>query len=111
MFCLILDEKMRKAFKIVTDQSIALRNWQKIAEALGLSQDNITEIETNFTGTLREQCRQSLILWKNMKGKRATRKVLSRILKNLKIMDAAGKFATGITMETSIHSESIEHEE
>ena len=81
---------MRKAFKIVTDQSIAQRNWQKIAEELGLPQDNISEIETNYSGSLREQCRQSLMSWKKMKGRRATRKTLSRVLKNLKIVDAAG---------------------
>ena len=81
---------MRKAFKIVTDQSIALQNWQKIAEQLGLLQDQITETETNFSGP-REQCRQALLMWRNVKGTKATRKVLSRVLRNLKITDAAGK--------------------
>ena len=82
---------MRKAFKIVTDQSIALQNWQKIVEQLGLLQDQITEIETNFGGSPREQCRQALLMWRNVKGTKATRKVLSRVLRNLKITDAAGK--------------------
>ena len=87
---------MRKAFKIVTDQSITLQNWQKIAEQLGLLQDQITEIETNFSGSPREQCRQALLMWRNVKGTKATRKVLSRVLRNLKITDAAGKTYSSI---------------
>lgn len=94
----IAEEKMAKAFKIVTDCAKVSREWKVLAKALAVPGEDIDIVDNMQQASYREKCYNMLQRWQQAKAQRATRKLLVKKLKKLDYYDVAGKFISDPTL-------------
>ena len=81
---------MRKAFKVITDNFLALREWRELGRELGLPEASLEEVAHANTESVREQCLDMLGRWRDHRGRKASKGALVRALKSCRHLESAG---------------------
>ena len=81
---------MRRVFKCITESFQALKEWRWLGCELLLSEADLEQLANAHPNSLREQCHQMLVTWRQQAGKEATMKTLVKALKACKLLEPVG---------------------